>query len=79
MVRFINLRFSIRISAPSGKKQHPFITETHIIDNRKFVIGYRLFICPEKSSADVISNAASLTGYLSYRPNGGFGSSSAMQ
>ena len=47
VVRFINLRFSIRISAPSGK-QHPFIMETNIIDKRKFVIGYRLFICPEK-------------------------------
>ena len=47
VICFGDLRFPIRISASSGK-QHPFITETNIIDYCKFVIWYCLFICPEK-------------------------------
>jgi len=58
MTGFINLRFPIGIAAASGK-EHPFIMEAYVIDQRKLIIRSRLFKRPEKVAGSVLCPASS--------------------
>lgn len=47
MVRFVYLRFSVCGSTAACQK-HSFVMKSDIVDNCKFVIRNRLFVCPEQ-------------------------------